>query len=104
MRIRTFSFLSISSLAFAVITNLVAKARFSDAAIGVATASDSDRMLSTMLKRVLNEGQVFEKISYCFVVLGVVLWITSAIRRERNYQAVLFVLMFVFLFLEFLFV
>lgn len=92
------------SLAFALITNLVAKTRFSNAAVGVATASESDRMLSTMLKRVLDEGQMFEKTSYCFAALGVIFWITSVIRRERSYHTVLFVLLFVFLLLVFLFV
>ena len=104
MRTRTFSLLSISSLAFALVTNLVAKTRFSNVAVGVATANESDRMLSAMLKRTLEEGQMLEKTSCCFVVLGVVFWITSAIRREQGYHAVLFVLLFVFLLLEYLFV
>ncbi|MGI6494697.1 MAG: hypothetical protein ACOX5G_01155 [Kiritimatiellia bacterium] len=104
MRKKTFYLLSMSFFVFALITNLVSKTRFSNVSIGVATASERNRILSAMLKRALNEGQMFEKQSYCFAILGVFFWVTSVVRREQSCHAVLFVLLFAFLLAEFLFV
>jgi len=104
MRTKTFSLLSVSSLGFAIIANLVAKTRFCDASVGVATAGESNRVFLTMLGRILDEGQMFEKTSYCSAVLGIVFWITSAVRRERSCHAVLLIFLFVFLLVEFVFV
>ena len=61
MRTRTFSLLSISSLAFALVTNLVAETRFSNVAVGVATANESDRMLSLCLNELLKKDRCLKK-------------------------------------------
>ena len=89
---KTFFLIAAGCFIMAVIVNFAAKQKYSDAVItrsSTVAATDD-----------LHVGERLEVTSVCLAVLGVVCWISSAVRKEECRQSILIVL-FVFFILVF---
>jgi len=106
MRIRTkiFFLMAVALLVMAIVADITAKVRFSDAAARVATTSVSVHETDSAPNRDLDAGRMWCIVSYCLAALGVACWITSAVRRERVHHAIPIILFFIFLLVQFVFV
>ena len=89
---KTFFLMAIGCFTMAVIVNFAAKQKYSDAVI---TRSSTVAIIDN-----LHVGKRLEVTSVCLGALGVVFWVSSAIRKEQCRHSILIVL-FVFFILVF---
>lgn len=97
---RIFFLLACAFLVLAIASDLAAKSRAAAAAASVARAGESQN--ENAHQRDIQLGSSIQMVSYVLAALGVVCWVTSAVRKERCYHPLLTVLVLVFLLLQFI--
>ncbi len=101
IRVKTFFLIAATCFVVAIIAIFEAKKMYADAAMHRATMTQSVEKSDTLAVNADNNhlGEVLEVVSVCFAVLGIVFWVSSAVRKEQCRHSILIVL-FVFFILS----
>lgn len=104
IHVKTFFLMAVICFVMAIIINFAAKQKYSDVSMHRAIITQSGESNTVVANDDAYVGDLMEVISGCFAVLGVVFWISSAVRKEQCRHSILIVLFVFFMLLLFTFV